>query len=425
MYAHALARAQRAAGLQTDILIPYFDYYAPGGYQEHYTYDGLDVYQYLEPSSPLDRDIIRGRKRPEGIAEFRRILEKLRPDIVHFHELTRSMGLTVEHLKIAKNTGARVLLTMHISGYTCNTGNLIREGVLCDGVIRTYQCSSCCNKAYFKLPGIAASMAAGAGAILLKSGLLEKMPKGRVTTLLSMPASIQRVSRELADISAQTDRIVSLTHWYKRILLQNGVPAEKISVVKQALAAKRNPLTAKDPTPAGLPLRIIFIGRIQPQKGVHLLIDAVSGLPEDQIKLDIFGKAEETDYYRQCRAKSAGSPAIGWMGLLDHDKVVETMTQYHFLCLPSAFSEMSPLVIQEAFAAGIPVLASRVYGNIEQVRDEENGWLFDFNDSRDLRRKLSELIADPSRIDKAKGRLRAGDSFDRVVRDYFSIYETL
>ena len=60
------------------------------------------------------------------------------------------------------------------------------------------------------------------------------------------------------------------------------------------------------------------------------------------------------------------------------------MADYDLLCVPSLSSEMSPLVIQEAFAAGIPVLASRGYGNIEQIRHGENGLVFNFNSADSL-----------------------------------------
>lgn len=50
------------------------------------------------------------------------------------------------------------------------------------------------------------------------------------------------------------------------------------------------------------------------------------------------------------------------------------------MSLCSTFSEMSPLVIQEAFAARLPVIASNVYGNAEQITHGENGLLFNFND---------------------------------------------
>jgi glycosyltransferase involved in cell wall biosynthesis len=66
---------------------------------------------------------------------------------------------------------------------------------------------------------------------------------------------------------------------------------------------------------------------------------------------------------------------------------------------------MSPLVIKEAFAAGIPVLASNVYGNAEQINDGKNGWLFKFNDSDALKTKLQQLIDDPFLVEIAQKNL--------------------
>ena len=86
---------------------------------------------------------------------------------------------------------------------------------------------------------------------------------------------------------------------------------------------------------------------------------------------------------------------------------------------------MSPLVIQESFAAGIPVLASDIYGNAEQVIDNVNGWLFKFNDSKHLKMKLQQLIDDPERIRSAKQNLPAIRSFKEVAAEYEKLYNNI
>ena len=219
------------------------------------------------------------------------------------------------------------------------------------------------------------------------------------------------------------DQIIALTNWYKDILLLNGVPKNKITVIPQALApggtkAKKSERINR----LAFPIRIVFLGRIQPQKAVHLLIEACKGFTAAAITLDIYGKEEDTSYYKKCRVQSVNQTNVFWKGLLDRDEVVETLAQYDILCLPSMFSEMSPLVIQEAFAAGIPVLASTVYGNIEHIRDGENGLLFDFGSAADLTKKIRDLIDDPNLINHLKSNVKSPRQFDSVAAAYAELY---
>ena len=86
---------------------------------------------------------------------------------------------------------------------------------------------------------------------------------------------------------------------------------------------------------------------------------------------------------------------------------------------------MSPLVIQEAFAAGIPVLASNVYGNSEQIIDNKNGILFKYNDVKSLLSKLNRLIMEPElKYDLAKN-IDPPLIFKQVGRVYVQLNEEL
>jgi glycosyltransferase involved in cell wall biosynthesis len=101
------------------------------------------------------------------------------------------------------------------------------------------------------------------------------------------------------------------------------------------------------------------------------------------------------------------------------------MQQYDALCLCSTFSEMSPLVIQEAFAAGIPIIASNVYGNAEQIKNGYNGLLFGFKDAASLKEQLLRCINDPVLLIEMKKNTRAPRSFQQVGDEYYRIYQTL
>jgi glycosyltransferase involved in cell wall biosynthesis len=86
---------------------------------------------------------------------------------------------------------------------------------------------------------------------------------------------------------------------------------------------------------------------------------------------------------------------------------------------------MSPLVIQEAFAAGIPVIASDVYGNREQIIHGVNGLLFAFRSESDLKKQLQFIIDDPSLIGKMKSQVQAPAGFEEAGMKYEELYKSL
>jgi hypothetical protein len=100
VYTHTLATMQKSSGHEVAVVTPFIDYYNPGKINEHYVYDGIDVFQYLELDNPNDRQIQYGNKKTSGLENFKQLIESLKPDVIHFQELTRSMGLTIEHIKI-------------------------------------------------------------------------------------------------------------------------------------------------------------------------------------------------------------------------------------------------------------------------------------------------------------------------------------
>ena len=425
VYTHTLATMQKCAGHDVAVVIPHIEYYRPGQICEHYVYEGLDVYQYMESGDPTDRQIHYGIKKPAGLENFRQLMVKMNPDIIHFHELNRSIGLTTEHVKIAKQQGAKVLLTIHLSFYTCNTNVLVRDGKICKGIIRERTCSICTLKTLHKIPSIVAEPLTVLSTFSGVARFSSILKPGKATTLLRTPAAIKRVKSELKVLSEYLDKFVLYGKWYERILLENGIPGNKITIVPAALVATKKAKVLKITKPPQLPIRLVFIGRIQPQKGIHLIIEALRDFSADEIQIDFYGKQEETDYYTQCIKDTKDIKCITWMGLIERDAVLNTLTRYDILCLASTFSEMSPLVIQEAFAAGIPVIASKVYGNMEQVQDRHNGILFEFNSSKSLKEKMGELIENPGLIQQMKDNVVSPPGFELVNECYLQLYSSL
>ncbi len=419
VYTWALCKQLQQKGVDVEIVIPH----AGEQLSVSYEYDGLQVFQYAEPSV-VDRSLIMGFRKPDGLQIFETYIKNINPSIVHFHELAGSNGITLHHIMASKNAGAKVVMTFHLAGNTCKTGNLLyKEQVLCDGLIRLQKCSSC----YLHAKGNRAlnALLLPVSSLFNELGIDTTKWNSKTGTALGTVHLIERLKKNFETLVQHCDKLVVLTDWYKKILLLNGVPAEKIFYVPQGLPFELSLPTVVDKREKTVPLRLVSLGRINPFKGLHLLIEAIEQLDYEKIELDIYGNSDDEVYETGLRKRTKKQTNIHWKGKLPQAAVVSTMQQYDALCLCSTFSEMSPLVIQEAFAAGIPIIASNVYGNAEQIAHEVNGLLFQFKSVESLKTQLERLLNEPALLVKLNSNIKAPKGFKEIGDAYTELYESL
>ncbi len=384
-----------------------------------YEHQRIRVIKYAE-NSLEDRNMIMGKTKPDGLIEFVHILNIEKPDIVHFHELAPGRGINIFHVTAAHDLSIPIVLTFHLAGYSCFRGSLFyKDEKKCDGIIQIKRCTECAYQSK-NITGIKAQLLGKSALALFKLNIDTTKLNSTIGTALGFPFVINKIKKDLLKLSSLAEKIVVLTEWYKIILEKNAVPSEKLIYIKQGLTSEP-PLHLYN-TIVNLPLKIVFIGRISSLKGLHLLIDAVCKLPEEKIALYIYGQEGEDGYAMECKLKSISKNNIHWMGTIPSEEVIPTLSRYHLLCLPSTFSEMSPLVIQEAFAAGLPVLASDVYGNAEQISDGVYGWLFRFKDSGHLLDRLKLLINDLDTLKAARLHLPVPKMFKEIALEHFALY---
>ena len=142
-------------------------------------------------------------------------------------------------------------------------------------------------------------------------------------------------------------------------------------------------------------------------KAPHLLLEAASGLPPGSVSVELFG--EPVDYhgdssYRERLAPLLSQPHVQVRGRIAHDDVARVLSNLDVLVVPSIWPENSPLVIREAFLAGVPVVASRIGGIPETVTDGVNGLLFTPGDAADLRRQRCSAWFRTRHCSKRSGR---------------------
>ena len=110
---------------------------------------------------------------------------------------------------------------------------------------------------------------------------------------------------------------------------------------------------------------------------------------------------------------------IRWLEPVKPEKVVETIGKYDALVVPSVCLETGPLVVLEAFAAGVPVIGSRLGGIAEMVRDGVDGLLFEVGKPEDLADKIQEF---PFRMENIKARVPRVKTTREVSSEHLDLY---
>jgi glycosyltransferase involved in cell wall biosynthesis len=301
---------------------------------------------------------------------------------------------------------------------------LYREKYFCDGIIEVTKCTSC--YLYTKTGRFCASFLTPVSDRFYKSRIDATRWNNRLGTVLGTSYIVDKKRSRFNELSKNCDQLIVLTNWYKNVLLLNGVPVSKISHIPQALPVISINSTSITSRPIeSQTLRLVFAGRITHFKGLHILISALLKLPVDQISLDIYGYPTNTSYEKRLRRLTINNSNVNWKGGVPAGQMSSVMKAYDALCLCSTFSEMAPLVIQEAFAAGIPVIASDVPGNAEMIQNGKNGLLFKFKDEGSLFSILDSCITDKSLLSSLKKNVKSPESFNKVATSHLLLYNKL
>lgn len=407
VYALNLGKELMANGHEVIFIIPNYH----SAQTEEYIVDGMRVIRYSEPSR-VDKALQMGKRKPDGLRYFIEVLKEEKPDVVHFHELAGSNGITLHHVIAAKGNGFKTIMTLHLARYT--TMNVAGEDLTdifrnSKGSLDFYQQKG--------IRGLSAKLLYSAGVVLNVLNM-DTSDSGKWGTALAVPSIVEKRKKDFIKLTQTCDVIVTISHWYHDALAGAGIDKEKLYFIEQGIQYS-NSFTYPEKIRKGK-LKLIFIGRISHFKGVKNLIEVVEELKE--VHLDIYGDSgEDPSYMNSCKRILKDADNIEMKGSIKPESVVPTITMYDMLILPSTIHEMSPLVIREAFAARVPVLASDSNGAMEQIAEGKNGWFFKRNDWDDLRSKLKWLIDHPEEIKKAN-QFPLVRTFEEVARGYEEVY---
>jgi glycosyltransferase involved in cell wall biosynthesis len=142
----------------------------------------------------------------------------------------------------------------------------------------------------------------------------------------------------------------------------------------------------------------------------------------DRYRLHLFGsEATFPEYAGELRRAAAGLPVV-FEGAFERSRVAEVYGRLDVLVVPSLWLENSPLVIHEAFQAGLPVVAARSGGIVDLIADGVNGLLYEPSSAEQLSALLARLIDDPAECRRLAANRPPVKTIDDDARDWVAIY---
>lgn len=202
-------------------------------------------------------------------------------------------------------------------------------------------------------------------------------------------------------IAGRMDRIVAVSADIGEQLAAGGVEREKIAVIYNGVDERFCPGHREEQRrvldiPTGH-FAVLFVGLLVPVKGVEILLEALSAWRAEPNWICLLvGDGPLLDELNARCTELGVAHAVRFVGRRPSQEIPQWMQAADTLVLPS-YSEGRPNVVLEAQACGLPVVATRVGGTPELVRDGETGLLVDRGSVEQLRAALSLLRRDPSR----------------------------
>jgi glycosyltransferase involved in cell wall biosynthesis len=416
VYVEALSQQLQKLGIESVIA-------APGEKNESYLYESISVRRFAFSGTDFDLPNLYGLGDSQAALHFSQILDSEHPDLVHLHAFTPAVSIRC--VRAAKQRGIPVVFTYHTPTASCQRGTLIHNGVTaCNGKLDLHTCTRCTLQGKgmdVHLAGVVGSLPSVIGQAIGALGL-----QGGVWTALRMSELVFINQQSFHSLMKEVDHVVAVCDWVKNMLLLNKVPENKITVCRQGLCHPSMPLATTISPAQTAPLKLVFLGRLDRTKGVHLLIQALAKIPNLPVTLDIYGISQSSNSYQdKLVALAKADLRITFKSPICSTHVVSFLSQYDLLVVPSQWLETGPLVVLEAFAAGIPVLGSRLGGIVELVKDEVNGILVDAFSIEDWAIAIQDLCLNRVKLESLRSSVAPPSTMENVAKEMKFLYHSI
>lgn len=281
-----------------------------------------------------------------AVESVQQVVEQERPDVVHCHNLFPALSPAV--LRAAGSAGAAVVMTLHNYRLMCLPATLLREGKVCE---------DCLGRSPWR-------------------GVIHRCYRGSAAASIALATSIG-VHRTIGTFE-RVDLYLAVSDFVRTKHIEMGFAPDRV-ITKSNFAWSV-------PRREGPGDYFVFAGRLSPEKGVWTLLAAWSKLT---LPLVIVGDGPDRDALQASAPKS-----VAFRGTLAPDQIPGLLSRARALIVPSLWYEGAPRIVLEAYAAGVPVLASSIGALPELVESGASGLLFPPNDATALGAAVTRLADD-------------------------------
>lgn len=277
----------------------------------------------------------------QTVVDISALIERFRPDVIHAHNTFPLISPSLYF--VAAKYRIPVVQTLHNFRLFCVQAMFMRDGHVCEDCLGALPWRGVLHRCY---RGSAAQSAVVVGML--------------------------GAHRMLGSYRRQVTRYIALNEFCRNKFIEAGLPAERIAIKPNFVDLPMPDL--QQPRHGAL-----FVGRLAADKGIGVLAQAASHYPEAAIA--VIGVGSEKPLLEPL----ANIRLLGWQ---QPAATYAHMAQSSYLVMPSVWYENFPRTLVEAFACGLPVIASRLGAMAELVRDGETGLLFDPGNAQDLADKM-------------------------------------
>ncbi|MHB8773176.1 MAG: glycosyltransferase family 4 protein [Syntrophales bacterium] len=391
---------------------------------DRYEYDGISVDRFfhshassIRPANPMEAEY----NNLFYADFFRRRIQELKPDLVHFYHLQR---LSASAIDVCRELAIPTLFTATDFWLICPTNQLLLPDysacpgpdsgrVNCVRHLAGISQGNVVRSILERVPNrLMAAMIRWTQRSVFRS---EKRLVPLVRALAARPAHMEERMNRVGMVLVATRFMGEMLHRY-------GLEAKRIRHVPFGIDHGR--IASISPKGTEKDLRIGFIGTLYYHKGAHVLLEAVRSLPAEMpLKVKIYGElAQFPQYTKTLRSLAEHDRRIEFCGTFPYPRIGEVFCDLDVLIVPSLWYENSPLTLSFAQAARVPVVATDSEGLKEAIADGENGFLFEKGDAKGLAGIIRMLCYDRAAVRRLSDQSRPPKSLSAYVDELERIY---
>jgi glycosyltransferase involved in cell wall biosynthesis len=190
------------------------------------------------------------------------------------------------------------------------------------------------------------------------------------------------------------DAVLVITPRLARQLVSEGVEEERVHVIPPGVNSALFSGPFEDPFPSiGRP-RVVFVGRLAPQKGVRTLVEATRLIRAPGAQVLLIGDGPQRATLEQAVQRLGVGDVVHFFGFVPHERVPAVLAHADLLVLPSLYEELGTILL-EAMWMSVPIVASRTGGIPDIIDDGVNGLLVLPGDSAALARAIDRVLSSP------------------------------